>query len=96
MTQNNLIREFEQQLEKNINEVVESIYRPQSFINMVDKYGYYQAAKKIASDREVSDGFTKLALKQRLDLSIESLIVNPKYESIFTKDEINNCRIKLR
>lgn len=96
MTRLNLIQDFEQQLEKNMNEVIEKIYRPQYFLNMVNELGYYQAAKKIASDKGISDGFTKLALKQRLDLSIESLVVDPKYSRIFTTEEIDNCRRKLR
>lgn len=96
MTHLDLIKGFEQQLEKNINEVIDKIYRPQYFLNMVNELGYYQAAKKIASDKSISDGFTKLALKQRLDLSVESLVVDPKYDRIFTSEEIDNCKRKLR
>ena len=79
-----------------MNEVIDKIYRPQYFLNMVNEFGYYQAAKKIASDKNISDGFTNLALKNRLDLSIESLVVEPKYDRIFTSEEIDNLKEKIK
>jgi len=57
--------------------------------------GYYNATKKLITKPENTEGFTKLLLKGRTDLSIGNLVVQPKYESLFTKDEIKMCKQRL-
>ncbi len=43
----------------------------------------------------MQDGFTTLMLNDRLDLTVESLIVSEKYKEFFSDNEINNCLKKL-
>ena len=44
---------------------------------------------------EVSDGFQKLLDAGRLDLSVEALVLQPKFESLFSEAELAEARARL-
>ena len=67
-------------------------YNASYFIRMVDENGGLRAAQKLLWAADVSSGFTVLWEYQRLDLSVEALVLQEKYVSLFTDDE----RIKAR
>ena len=48
------------------------------------------AHRCLGSHRE-SDGFSILADKRHLELSLEALIIQGKYGSLFTDEEVNGC-----
>ena len=52
-------------------------------------------AKRILSGHRESDGFTRLADKKRLDLSLEALAVKQPYTALFTDEEANNALFRL-
>jgi hypothetical protein len=43
----------------------------------------------------ISDGFNILASKGRLDLSLEALVVDKRFTSLFSDDEANNALMRL-
>ena len=43
----------------------------------------------------VSDGFNILAAKGRLDLSLEALVVDKRFTSLFSDEEANNALMRL-
>ncbi len=49
----------------------------------------------ILSREGASDNFDKLAKQSRLDLSLEAQVVDKKYASLFSDDEVNFCFMML-
>lgn len=70
-------------------------YNPSRFLEMLKSEGGYMTAKKLLSYNEPSEGFTKLLLLGRLDLTVEAVVVKDKYRSIFTEVEIRKCKERL-
>jgi hypothetical protein len=42
-----------------------------------------------------SDGFERLKAEKRLDLSMEALVLDPRYSTLFTAEEIVIARARL-
>jgi hypothetical protein len=62
-------------------------YNASYFIQMVGEYGGLKTAQKLIWASEVSSGFTILWEHQRLDLSVEALVLRPEYVSLFIDEE---------
>ncbi|WP_339695860.1 hypothetical protein [uncultured Marixanthomonas sp.] len=96
MEKSNLILEFETDLRSKINEMKnKKIHNPSLFLNMANEEGWYEATKKLISKPKNTTGFTDLLLKGRTDLSLESLVVQKKYNSLFSNEEIKMCQSRL-
>lgn len=52
-------------------------------------------AHRCLSGHRVSDGFDQLAVKGRLDLSLEALAVSKQFTVLFSDDEANNALERL-
>ena len=73
----------------------ETKYDATRFKQLVGNHGGLIAAKKLIASDSISTGFEVLWEFGRLDLSMESLVVKPKYASLFTDEEIEICRGRL-
>jgi hypothetical protein len=62
-------------------------YNVSIFIQMVANEGGYTVAKKFIYSNNVSGGFMSLFNKKRLDLTVEALVLNEKYNDLFSEDE---------
>ena len=62
-------------------------YNASYFIQMVSELGGLKAAQKLLAMREPSSGFTVLWEHERLDLSVEALVLRGEYASLFTDEE---------
>lgn len=71
-------------------------YTPTIYIRMISQYGAIKAVKQLVLKDDNTTGFTKLWQFHRLDLTCEAKVINPKYAHLFTIDEINKCREKLK
>lgn len=58
------------------------------FLQMVLDAGGLDAARRLLAKQELSDGFTELYLKQRLDLTVEAQVIRPEFQPLFTPAEI--------
>lgn len=75
----------------------EANYRATSYLQMLTDYGGLLTAKKlIAPGSKVSDGYTALWERQRLDLTVEALVVQRPWIALFTADEVTNARKRLK
>ena len=76
----------------------ETGYNATRFLQMIRQKGGYQTAVELLSGRvtDVSDGFTHLALKQRLDLSVEGLVLRDEWQPLFDAKLIKNARLRLK
>ena len=77
-------------------EMVEKVYRGAGretgywagyFLRSVKRYGGVGAARRLLQGRSVSRGLAKLAGLSRLDLAMETLVLDPAYQPLFTEAE---------
>lgn len=69
-------------------------YNPTLFNQMLATEGGYKVAKKLI--HKTSSGFEKLWELNRLDLSTEAVILHPKFKVLFTQEEINVAKARLK
>jgi hypothetical protein len=73
----NFLREKAKEAERAIK------YRPTYFLGMLEAEGGFQTARKLLAANNVSEGFTKLFIEHRLDLSVEALVVETMWRQYF-------------
>jgi len=71
-------------------------YNAARFIQLVSAEGGVKAAKKLISKSGGTYGFEILWENKRLDLSVEALVLRPKYEALFTSEEREICKNRLK
>lgn len=71
-------------------------YKAKNFLDMVNKYGGYEAAKRLVMASGSTYGFEVLWENRRLDLSVEVLVLKEKYRSLFSHEIINSCKKRLK
>ena len=88
--------DFNVRINKAIKETIESCnYKPTGFIHMVNELGAVEAAKRLLLKNTVSDGYIKLYEKDRLDLSVEAIVLEYEFSGIFTEKELYIARKRL-
>ncbi len=65
----------------------EANYNATRFLSMVVERGGLETARYLLHAEQVSDGYTALWERQRLDLTVEALILQPEWQSLFSDDE---------
>ncbi len=65
----------------------ECSYTATVFIKIVKQHGGVKAAQILLRGQGLSRGFLKLMTLQRLDLSMENLVIQPKWATLFTEAE---------
>ncbi len=71
----------------------EAGYKASIFLNMLFAHGGLETARRLIHSPHISDGYTALWERKRLDLTVEALIYdNKKWQPLFTDDELNICR----
>jgi hypothetical protein len=63
---------------------------------MVLTDGGVKAAKSLLNTPTISEGFAELILLNRIDLSVEALVLQPEWRGLFTDVEIDIARKRLR
>jgi len=85
-----------EELEKNFNEAMFEIYRRANleagynvtrFLQMLQQHGGIETANILINSPYVSDGYTALWERGRLDLTVEALILNKKWYPLFSDQE---------
>lgn len=72
-------------------------YRPTIFLDMLHKRGGIATAKQLINASKPSDGYTRLYEANRLDLTVEAVVVeNETWHPLFTGDELAKARRRLR
>ncbi len=70
-------------------------YNAIRFLEMVTEMGGLAAAQKLLGSDDLQYGFTELWERQRLDLSLEWLVLQPQHRSRFTEAELERARGRL-
>lgn len=74
----------------------EAKYNATWFLQMVETRGGLDAAHELLRAREVQTGLTALWERNRLDLSVEYLVLQPKSQCLFTDEERAVARQRLK
>jgi hypothetical protein len=74
----------------------EANYPANIFIKMLTERGGLDTAKLLINAPKESDGYTALYERERLDLTVEAVVVeNPKWHELFTEAEVDRARLRL-
>ena len=65
-------------------------YNPTRFLQMIQRHGVHTTIKKLIANKQPSDGYTRLLLEGRKELSIEFFVV--KYADLFDESEVAYCK----
>ena len=65
------------------------------FKRMIDQHGGLEAAKRLLAESEIQVGLMKLWELKLLDHSMEALVIQERFRSLFTKAEIAEARRRL-
>jgi 5-methylcytosine-specific restriction protein A len=71
-------------------------YKPNEFLKMLGLIGGYKTAVSLLAKPKVSDGFTRLYLERRLDLTIEAVILESRWARYFDESLISAAEVRLR
>lgn len=75
----------------------EAKYKATRFLQMLDKHRGLETARILLHAATVSEGYTALWERGRLDLTVEALIHdNPKWHPLFTPEELAICSKRLK
>ncbi|MGB5112346.1 MAG: DUF262 domain-containing protein [Mycobacterium sp.] len=73
----------------------EAGYNASYFLSMLSQHGPQDTAHKLLASPAISDGFAELWERGRLDLTVEALVVEPKFSELFSENEITVARRRL-
>jgi hypothetical protein len=74
----------------------EAHYTPSAFLGMLNSDGGLVTARKLINAPKESDGYTALWLKNRLDLTVEAVVLdNERWHVLFSEDELLRCKERL-
>jgi hypothetical protein len=87
---------FDQRVDFAIREMITFGYKPQAFMTMrIMDGGTINAVKKLIHSVKISEGFTRLWELGKLDLSLEKIIQEPEWHSLFTDDDRKKAKKRL-
>lgn len=88
-------QDFEQKMRDSIAAARRDLnWSPSGWQQLIRVYGGIGAAKRLLA-QPISPGLTRLFMAERLDLSVEALVVRPRYAELFTDGEIATARRRL-
>jgi len=70
-------------------------YRPTYFLQMLDKYGGVETAKRLLTKRESQTGLFQLYELNLLSESMEAIVLQERYRDLFTAEEIAEAHRRL-
>ena len=87
---------FHQRMLEIYDEAAKFGYYPTRFRQMVEEKGGLETAEYLLGLNTVSDGFTRLWEEGRLDLSVEALVLQDEWQVLFTPEELDIARQRLK
>ena len=74
----------------------EAGYKATRFFQMLHDHGGLITAQILIDSPTVSDGYTALWERKRLDLTVESLVLQPEWQGLFTDEQLRIARERLQ
>ena len=95
MSTNKLESEFSARLRDAIRKSHDLGYHPTRFEQMLDEQGALGLARKLIKSGEIQDGFKAVVKLGRKDLTMESIMLEPKFKSLFSPGELDAATWRL-
>ena len=73
----------------------EAGYNATYFLRMISEQGGLATARSLVMSATVSEGFTALWERKRLDLTVEALVLEPQFAGLFSEAELDLARERL-
>lgn len=73
----------------------EAGYTASYFLSMLSQHGPQETAHRLLASPAISDGFAELWERGRLDLTVEAVVVDPKFTELFREDEVAVAKRRL-
>jgi hypothetical protein len=70
-------------------------YTPTYFMRMLERYGGVETAKRLLADHTPQSGLSTLWELDLLPQSLEAVVIQDRYRSLFKPDEISEARRRL-
>ena len=68
-------------------------YNPSYFVRMLDEHGALGTARQLLATSSTSEGFTRLWELGHLELTVEAIVLRPRFQPLFTPTELRlACR----
>lgn len=96
MAEPNLEQQLHARFLNDCNEVQIRGYTPRLFRQMLARHGAVETVNRLLSTKEHSEGFTKLWELKALHLSMEAIILKEPYCQLFTSEQLQIARIRLK
>ena len=90
-----LENQFHQAMLDVYNNAKEYEYYATYFKRMIDQHGGVEAAKRLLAKGEIQQGLSKLWELNLLDQSMEALVIQKRFQPLFTSEEIVEARRRL-
>jgi hypothetical protein len=74
----------------------ECLYDERVFLRMIAASGARRAAKSLLEPAHVQSGLRGLRRLGRLDLTVEHLVIQPRWSGLFSKDEREVAKMRLK
>ena len=71
-------------------------YDAKVYLGMLSTHGGLGTARRLLHSPGVSDGFVSLWERGRVDLAVENVVVRPEFRDLFTDEELDIARDRLR
>jgi hypothetical protein len=71
-------------------------HRASSLLDMVNSRGGYETAISLIYALQPSSGYTVLQGRQRLDLTVEALVLRPEWIDVFNDEDRQRCYTRLK
>jgi hypothetical protein len=73
----------------------EAGYNATYFLSMLAEHGGLGTAHRLLAGRDISDGFSALRERRRVDLTVEALVLQTAYAELFSDEELETARRRL-
>lgn len=70
-------------------------YRATYFLQMLQQHGGVTTAKLLLNSRDIPAGLMTLWHHNRLDMSLENYVLDPRFRTLFTEQELKTARKRL-
>jgi hypothetical protein len=74
----------------------EAGYNATRYLQMLHDQGGLGTAQTLLHARQVSEGYTALWERKRLELTVEALVLQPEWRELFTPEELDIARQRLQ
>ncbi len=91
-----LEEQFGAKLRASISVCHELGYRPTRFTNMLDSIGARATAARLVVNGDMQTGFKELVDRGRPELTMESIMLQPEFASLFKPAELEAARWRLK